>query len=469
MTDSKSYPLEKMINTSTNTNQQNKRKNRYTQQLIYRKKELENVASTITTAQTESAFIYKDQQLEAGSDGAVTNESIFSQTKTIYKDYLSNATHHPHATTTGAKYQSLPKYGHSFVVRDSSGFDIFRHSTSRAAPIPKLLDYEHSMTAISHIIKTISTPTVFIMRGISGSGKSTVASKINELVNNSQLKTKFQTNNVSEMAISGLPDLPLVLIASADQYFQRDGSYEFDIRQLQDAHEYCQSKVVNAMLESVPVLIVDNTNVKYAEMAYYLEAAKQHGYRTIVVELRPKDECEAYACACRNTHCVDADKVISKFYAFDNLFGRAARESPEGRCECDQIISISPLWSEVDYTHIGEWKNRLDQIEAIRHERKKAWLQHHPPGVSRRNQKPKRGKHTAQPTTYPSQHYPLKSYPQSPDTRSDSPPLHRFGYGARLSHNVAIEKSTAQQPLIPHQVMRAFYSNSISETKFQIS
>uniref|UniRef100_A0A8W8KSP8 Uncharacterized protein n=1 Tax=Magallana gigas TaxID=29159 RepID=A0A8W8KSP8_MAGGI len=60
-----------------------------------------------------------------------------------------------------------------------------------------------------------SSKTVFIMRGVSGSGKSTIARAIQKVY-------------------------PSAVLCSADDYFMREGEYHFSADDLESAHKYCQ-------------------------------------------------------------------------------------------------------------------------------------------------------------------------------------------------------------------------------------
>ncbi len=60
--------------------------------------------------------------------------------------------------------------------------------------------------------------TLYIVRGVPGSGKSTFAKTLGG--------THFETDN----------------------YFMIDGEYKFDFTKIKEAHNWCQSEVSNAML-----------------------------------------------------------------------------------------------------------------------------------------------------------------------------------------------------------------------------
>jgi len=104
-------------------------------------------------------------------------------------------------------------------------------------------------------------PTVTILRGVSGSGKSTIANMLTQLG---------------------------AVVVSADKYFiQPFGGYVFDPAKLKQAHEYCYDMLRMELLSGNDV-IVDNTNTTEKEIAKYLEFAQERGYKVtcLVVENR---------------------------------------------------------------------------------------------------------------------------------------------------------------------------------------
>ena len=104
--------------------------------------------------------------------------------------------------------------------------------------------------------------SLFILRGIPGSGKSTVAKEI------------AGTNGV---------------VCEADSYFVGDdGMYRFDAKKLGLAHGWCGDCCENAMAERVHTIVVSNTNIDLQHFAKYEDLAAQYGYRVfhLVVENR---------------------------------------------------------------------------------------------------------------------------------------------------------------------------------------
>jgi predicted kinase len=111
--------------------------------------------------------------------------------------------------------------------------------------------------------------TLYIVRGVSGSGKSTFAKKL--------VHDDF-------------------LVCEADKYFinEENGKYEFDISKIRDAHKWCQNLVETYMKDSLindqyyREIAVSNTFTQEWEMEPYFELAKKYGYTvfTLIVENR---------------------------------------------------------------------------------------------------------------------------------------------------------------------------------------
>jgi predicted kinase len=96
--------------------------------------------------------------------------------------------------------------------------------------------------------------TMVLIRGLPGSGKTT---KAKQLVKDNPYSKYYHYE--------------------ADHYFELTGEYKFDPAKLQNAHLWCQARVMNAMTLKKNV-IVANTFVKQCEMDYYKQLAKDFGY-----------------------------------------------------------------------------------------------------------------------------------------------------------------------------------------------
>ncbi|CAG5118239.1 unnamed protein product [Candidula unifasciata] len=139
------------------------------------------------------------------------------------------------------------------------------------------------------------TKVMFIMRGLSGSGKSSIARMI---------KSAFKH----------------VVICSADDFFYRPGGiYVFDEALLGAAHETCQKKAKKACLGQVPIVVIDNTNVRRWELRFYTALANSTGYVTVLVEPKTPWRWNAADLAARSLHGVSAEVLERKIAMFDDV------------------------------------------------------------------------------------------------------------------------------------------------------
>lgn len=137
-----------------------------------------------------------------------------------------------------------------------------------------------------------------IMRGVSGSGKSTRAKEIAKMT-----KSAGQS----------------VYICSADDYFidRSSGRYEFDAKKLGGAHSWCKTKAETAMDLGVDVVIIDNTNTKRWEFQAYIELAEAFGYNVEIEKVGQLDESNLKVYANRNKHGVSLDVIRKQAQRFE--------------------------------------------------------------------------------------------------------------------------------------------------------
>jgi predicted kinase len=125
--------------------------------------------------------------------------------------------------------------------------------------------------------------TLYIIRGLPGSGKSTFAKKL--------VGSDF-------------------LVCEADKYFidKETREYKFDVSKIKDAHKYCQNLVETYMKDSLVndqwyrEIAVSNTFTQEWEMQPYFELAKKYGYTVFVTIV------ENYHGG-KNVHGVPEDKL----------------------------------------------------------------------------------------------------------------------------------------------------------------
>jgi predicted kinase len=121
---------------------------------------------------------------------------------------------------------------------------------------------------------------LILLRGIPGSGKTTLANVILQQPN----------NNPQE-------------ILSADDFFEdENGGYNFDPTKLKEAHNYCQFRCSERMRQQKAKIVVANTFTQEWEMDEYYKMAERYNYRvhSVIVENRHGGE---------NIHSVPEDKL----------------------------------------------------------------------------------------------------------------------------------------------------------------
>jgi NEDD4-binding protein 2 len=131
-----------------------------------------------------------------------------------------------------------------------------------------------------------------IMRGVSGSGKST---KSREIVR------QFEEENPEGKTI----------ICSADGFFidSRTGKYVFDAKKLGQAHAWCKGQVYAAMKLGVDLILVDNTNTQKWEYQPYLDMAYAFKYDTEEIIVGSLDDDSLLEYAERNEHGVPLEAI----------------------------------------------------------------------------------------------------------------------------------------------------------------
>ncbi|XP_066555836.1 uncharacterized protein LOC136746884 isoform X2 [Amia ocellicauda] len=137
-----------------------------------------------------------------------------------------------------------------------------------------------------------SSPVLILMRGVPGSGKSTMAKEL----------------------LSAGPD---GVVFSTDDFFNKDEGYTYDPGLLGDAHDWNQKRAREAMDQGHSPIIIDNTNTQAWEMKPYVKLALERGYRVEFHEPDTSWKSDPSELEKRNKHKVPQEKIAQMLERFE--------------------------------------------------------------------------------------------------------------------------------------------------------
>jgi len=138
--------------------------------------------------------------------------------------------------------------------------------------------------------------TLYIVRGIPGSGKTTWVKKHN-------VNAAFSSD-----------DFMVDVIDDREVYFFRP-------EKLAMTHNTCLNRAVMAMHQGIPIVAVHNTFIKLWEFIHYISIAEALGYTPIIVEMRVMTVKGVYMCVEKNEHNVPFGKVADMYMNFQKYIG----------------------------------------------------------------------------------------------------------------------------------------------------
>lgn len=153
-------------------------------------------------------------------------------------------------------------------------------------------------------LTTKGPPSVILLRGISGSGKSILCNRLTALLG---------ADKVSH--------------CSADDYFtDENGAYHFDPSKLPDAHAVCVAALEDALVDpSIRVILVDRTHTRLWHMSNAEQVAKKHGARVFVLEIVVPDNAHFSLCYQRQRHNVPKDVLYDQWMGWEKYLGPCVR------------------------------------------------------------------------------------------------------------------------------------------------
>jgi len=131
-----------------------------------------------------------------------------------------------------------------------------------------------------------TTKTLVILRGCSGSGKSSYATK----------------------------HFPTAPVCSADHFFMQKGKYRFNPKLLGVAHGASKIKCGKLLKDGKPLVVVDNTHTRLSEMKPYLDLAEHHDYEVKVIRII----CDPVVAAGRTIHKTPPEIVLKQSARFED-------------------------------------------------------------------------------------------------------------------------------------------------------
>lgn len=118
---------------------------------------------------------------------------------------------------------------------------------------------------------------LYLIRGLPGVGKSTLACRLSQCV------------------------------LSADQFFIVDGIYQYDASKIKDAHEWCQSRTKERLASGWDPVVVANTFVQRWQLDPYYELGLQ--YHKTTIELTVQNQMTDEELAKRCIHGVSVETI----------------------------------------------------------------------------------------------------------------------------------------------------------------
>ena len=141
---------------------------------------------------------------------------------------------------------------------------------------------------------------LLFVRGLPGSGKSTVAEKY---------KAKHHDS---------------CIVCSTDEYWMRpDGRYDWNYELIGEAHAWNQNRVERYLaseqaMDWDTIVIVDNTNVNFKEMKPYIIMALEFGYDIEFKEPDTEWKYDVEECFKKNTHGVPYSTVLKMYQRWED-------------------------------------------------------------------------------------------------------------------------------------------------------
>lgn len=195
--------------------------------------------------------------------------------------------------------------------------------------------------------KRILGKILLLLRGAPGSGKSTLARML-------------------------LEQNPGGIVLCTDDYFCKNGQYQYDRNCLEEAHAWNQKKAKEAFKKKLSPIIIDNTNLCAWEMKPYVAMAVQHKY---TVAFREPDTWWKYKpkeLERRNIHGITKEKIRRMLSSYEqqvsvnSIMNSSACIKPE-KSDLDETFEMDKADGKTDTQMPASSKEEKDQRVEDKH------------------------------------------------------------------------------------------------------
>ncbi|XP_028444996.1 NEDD4-binding protein 2 [Perca flavescens] len=176
-----------------------------------------------------------------------------------------------------------------------------------SATIPKSWALPAAPHSPAHSRLRLVGKVLVLLRGAPGSGKTTLA-------------RAYLEHNPGGVRLS------------TDDYFTRNGEYQFDPAALGEAHEWNHKQAKEAFERGANPIIIDNTNMQSWEMRPYVVQALKHGYKVLFREPDTWWKNKPRELERRTTHNVPVEKIrrmLNGYERFITVQGIMGSQMPE--------------------------------------------------------------------------------------------------------------------------------------------
>ncbi|XP_063096716.1 NEDD4-binding protein 2 isoform X2 [Cavia porcellus] len=200
------------------------------------------------------------------------------------------------------------------VISHTSPPQVWRNQEGASA-------FQIQEAAVSQVVRKKTTYVglvLVLLRGLPGSGKSFLARTLQQ-------------------------DNPTGIILSTDDYFYINGQYQFDVKYLEEAHEWNHNRAKEAFEKKISPIIIDNTNLQAWEMKPYVILSQKHKYKVLFREPDTWWKFKPKELARRNIHGISKEKItrmLENYQRFVSVPIIMSSSVPE-KIECIELCAYS--------------------------------------------------------------------------------------------------------------------------------